>query len=193
MKRLSIALTLFVTIVVLCLFAACADNSSEAKVEEAKAAAQANPNAYPFNIQVQSPDDKVWHSAEVLPDNGKPTLVMFWLTTCAPCKVELAAIEREYPKWKAETDFNIVAISTDWEKNYDEFVRRVEEHGWEWNAYWDKNRSFRDVLPGKLNGLPQTFIFDANGKIVYQKRKYRPGDEHKLYTELKRAADISTS
>ncbi len=193
MNRINATVVLTLAILLLCLLASCTDNSGEAKMAEAKAVAQANPTAYPFNIQVQSADDKVWHSAEVLPKNGKPTVVMFWLTTCAPCKRELAAIEKEYPKWRAETDFNIVAISTDWEKNYDQFVKRVEGHGWEWDAYWDKNRAFRDVLPGKLNGLPQTFIFDADGKIAYHSRKYRTGDEHKLYTAIKKAAGGVTS
>jgi len=190
MTRLNTCIVLIAALLILSLFVSCADGA-QAKAEQAKIAAQANPNAYPFDIQIQSPDDKVWHSSQVLPDNGKPTVVMFWLTTCKPCKAELAAIEKEYPQWRNETDFNIVAISTDWDKNYNKFVSRVKEHGWEWDAYWDKNRKFKEVLPGELNGLPQTFIFDPNGKIVYHKRKYRPGDEHKLYAEIKKAATSS--
>jgi len=44
------------------------------------------------------------------------------------------------------------------------------------------------VMPGALNGLPQTFIFDKNGEIAYHKRKYRGGDEKKLFAKVKELA-----
>jgi peroxiredoxin len=47
------------------------------------------------------------------------------------------------------------------------------------------NREFRNIMPGELNGLPQTFVIDADGKIVYHKRKWRPGDEDKIFEAVK--------
>lgn len=141
--------------------------------------------AYPFDISLKDAKGNIHNSASILQKNGKPTVVLFWLTTCFPCRVEMKAIQKEIDTWKAETDFNIVAISTDFDKNYDSFVKRVEESNWSFDAYVDINREFRKVMPGALNGLPQSFIFDKDGNIVYHKKKYVTGDEHKLYAKVK--------
>jgi len=143
---------------------------------------------YPFDITLKDAKGQLHNSADILKSDDKPTVVLYWLTTCYPCLIEMKAIQKEIDSWKAETDFNIVAISTDFEKNYGSFVKRVEESNWSFEAYVDVNREFRKVLPGALNGLPQSFIFDKNGEIVYHKRKYSTGDERKLYAKVKELA-----
>ena len=40
-------------------------------------------------------------------------------------------------------------------------------------------------MPGNINGLPQVFLYDAEGNIVYHKRKYRSGDEDMLFEKIK--------
>lgn len=147
-------------------------------------------NKFPFDIPLEDPSQKMWTSDQILPENGKPTVVMFWLTTCYPCRLEMKAIKEKYASWKDEVDFNIVAISTDWDKHVERFAEMSLSEGWPWKAYRDKNREFRKVLPGGLNGLPQTFIFDKKGEIVYHSRKYRSGDEDKLFSAIKTAAKI---
>lgn len=156
-------------------------------METSRSKSEINQN-YPFDIDLKTADGEVFNSAEILKSNGKPTVVLFWLTTCVPCRYELKAIDGKYENWKKEADFNLVAISTDFQKNYESFVKRVNESGWKWDTYNDVNREFRQVLPGELNGLPQTFIFDKDGKIVYHKRKYRSGDEDMLFEKVKAIA-----
>ena len=39
-----------------------------------------------------------------------------------------------------------------------------------------------------VNNVPHTFLFDSNGKIVSQHNTYAPGDEEKLYEEIKKIA-----
>lgn len=143
---------------------------------------------YPFDIDLKTTEGKILKSSSILKKNGKPTVILFWLTTCGPCHMEMAAIKKVYEDWENETDFNLVAISTDFEKNYPNFVKMTNKKDWKWDTYNDVNREFRKVLPGGLNGLPQTFIFDENGNIAYHKRKYRPGDEHALYEKIKEIA-----
>lgn len=144
--------------------------------------------AFPYDIAMKDATGQVLNSEEVLKSNGKPTILLFWLTTCAPCAMEMKAISEKYENWQKETDFNLVAISTDFSKNYPKFVKRVEEKNWPWKTYNDVNREFRKVMPGGLNGLPQTFILDKEGKVVFHKRKYSTGDEDKLYEEVKALA-----
>ncbi len=145
-------------------------------------------SVYPYDIELKRPDGTLTTSDQVLPTNGKPTVLLFWLTTCFPCRMELEALKKEVPEWSRETDFNLVAISTDFAKNFDAFTRRVEEGQWPWMAFNDVHREFGRILPGGLNGLPQTFVLDASGEIVYHKRKYRPGDEKALYAAIRSIA-----
>ncbi len=140
---------------------------------------------YPFDIPLEDVNKKVVASNELIPNNGKPTLVLFWLTTCYPCRLEMKAIKEKYAGWQKEKDFNVVAISTDWDKNFGAFVKQVNENQWPWKSYRDLNREFRLVLPGGLNGLPQSFIFDKNGEIAYHSRKYSSGDEDKIFEKIK--------
>ena len=141
--------------------------------------------SFPYDIDLKSAAGKTINSSEVLGKGDKPTVLLFWLTTCVPCRHEMAAISEKMEAWQAETDFNLVAISTDFQKNYESFVKRVNDSNWPFEAYNDVNREFRLVMPGALNGLPQTFILDKDGNIVYHKRKYKSGDEDTLYEQVK--------
>lgn len=143
---------------------------------------------FPFDIDLKTENGQLLNSENILKSNGKPTVLLFWLTTCFPCKIEMEAIKKEYPGWKKQVDFNLFAISTDFEKNFPRFEKMVRENNWPWPAYNDVNREFQHVLPGELNGLPQTFIFDGEGDIVYHKRKYNSGDEHDLFEKIKEIA-----
>ncbi len=140
---------------------------------------------FPFDIAMTLSDRTEVNSEKVLAKNGKPTILLFWLTTCYPCRMELNAIKTKYAGWKEEADFNFAVISTDFQKNYERFIKRVAKENWAWDTYHDTNREFRKVIPGALNGLPQTFVFDKNGEIVYHKRKYSSGDEDKLFDVVK--------
>ncbi len=142
---------------------------------------------FPYDIDLKDADGKVVNTSSLL-KGDKPTILLFWLTTCFPCKIEMKAIKAKYPQWKEETDFRLVAISTDFMKNEAAFQKMAKEKGWEWEVYHDFNREFRHVMPGALNGLPQTFIVDTNGEVVYHKRKYSTGDEDKLYAKVKELA-----
>jgi len=130
------------------------------------------PTDYPYAIDLTDADRKALNSANVFKKNGKPTL-------------KLNALKEKYPIWKEETDFNLYAISTDFPKNYERFIKRVKDSEWPFETYHDTKRVFADRIPGNLNGLPQVFIYDAEGKIVYHRRKYVPGDEDALYERVK--------
>lgn len=140
---------------------------------------------FPFDITLKNADGKSFNSKDIFKNNGKPTVLFFWLTTCKPCHMKLSAIAPLYPQWKEETEFNAFAISGDHPSNHDKFVSQTKSKNWEWDTYLDVNHSFKEVLPGKLNGYPQTFIFDKNGKLVYQDKRYRPGDAERLYEKIK--------
>jgi thiol-disulfide isomerase/thioredoxin len=146
---------------------------------------------FPFNVTLKDADAQLINSNEVFKKNGKPTVLLFWLTTCAPCKRKMSAIKPIYSQWIEEEDFNLYAISGDWSKNFDKFVTYTEQQDWPWPTYNDVNRGFREILPGGLNGYPQSFIFDKDGKLVYQDKRYSFGDEKRLFSEIKKACQAS--
>ncbi len=143
-------------------------------------------STFPFDIPLRNAAGDTLNSATVFEKNGKPTVLMFWLTTCGPCRMELNAIAPKFKGWQQEADFNFYAVSTDFPKNFPQFVNRVDEGNWPFPAYHDLNREFRLVMPGELNGLPQVFVLDKAGNIAYHTRKYVPGDEDRLFEEVKK-------
>ncbi len=142
---------------------------------------------YPFDVNLRDADGNVVNTSEIL-KKGRTTVLLFWLTTCPPCKVKFQTLEKKYAEWQKEADFDVVAISVDFPKNGERFSQMVKEKDWPWPTYWDYERNFRNIMPSKLNGLPQEFVFDKNGKQVYYKKGFRPGYEEELLKQIKKYA-----
>ncbi|GIV31820.1 MAG: hypothetical protein KatS3mg030_122 [Saprospiraceae bacterium] len=184
MKRLLTLLPLLSTLMALAQQTPLKRPQVEIFVETSRPADQIR-HEYPYDILLVNGQGDTLRSDEVLATNGKPTVLLFWLTTCVPCRHELAAIASKYDSWKSQADFNLYAISIDFPKNSPAFFSRVKESKWPFQAFWDVNREFRLVMPGNLNGLPQSFVLDGQGNIVHHKRKYTPGDEDQLFALIK--------
>jgi len=176
----------FLTISVLLLISATCfgQTSSIYYYKETSRPAEEIKSEYPYDIAIRDANSDTLNTATVF-KNGKPTILLFWLTTCAPCRAEMGAISNKYELWEKEADFNLYAISVDWPKNAEQFISRVEKSHWPFPAYHDFNREFGKIMPGALNGLPQLFVLDKKGNIVHHKRKYRPGDEEVLISWIK--------
>ena len=171
-----------------CLFLILAKSQVHAQVNYYETTARSKEQMvqqFPFDIQLKSPDGKVHNSAKLFSKHKEPTVLLFWLTTCGPCRMEVAAIQAKYEKWMKEEKFRFVLISYDFPQNYDNYTKRAAAEKWPWETYHDVNKEFGQVLPGELNGLPQVFVFDKDGKIAYQKRKYVGGDEDLLFEKIK--------
>ncbi len=142
-------------------------------------------HTFPYNIELQDVNDKLFNTATLFANRKKPLVVLFWLTTCYPCRMELEAIKQKYAAWKKSNNFELIAISTDFAENHQKFIDLVKKEEWPFPAYHDFRKEFRSVMPEGLNGLPQLFIFDKKGNIVYHKRKYIPGDEDMIVEKVK--------
>ncbi len=135
---------------------------------------------FPYNIELLASrgvtDTSLTTSNDVLGQHlGKrPVVMIFWLTTCGPCRLELAELAKRLDGWQQQADFAFVPISFDFPKRRADFHARAALYPW--TSYLDFNREFPVVMPGRLNGVPQIFVFDAEGRQVFHRRKYRPGD-----------------
>lgn len=113
-----------------------------------------------------------------------PVVISFWATWCSPCKRELNTIQELYPDWQAETGVTLVAVSIDDEKTKSAVGPYVNSKEWDYTVLLDPNGDFKRAMG--VNNVPHTFLIDENGIIVYSHNSYSPGDEEKLYEEIKK-------
>jgi len=113
-----------------------------------------------------------------------PVIFSFWATWCAPCKKELNTIHELYEDWQAETGVTLVAVSIDDEKTKSAVSVYVNGKAWDYMVLMDTNGDFKRAMG--VNNVPHTFLMDKDGNIVYSHNNYAPGDEDKLYQEIKK-------
>jgi cytochrome c biogenesis protein CcmG/thiol:disulfide interchange protein DsbE len=117
-------------------------------------------------------------------NDGKPILINFWATWCKPCIQELTAWNNVYDDWKKETGVKIITISTDDARTAPKVAPFINGKRWEFENYLDENGDFKRAM--NVNVCPYSFLLDKDGKIVWQHNSYAPGDEEKLFEEIKK-------
>ncbi len=136
------------------------------------------------SVQLKDMNGKSVNTAQLGFDG--PVVISFWATWCSPCKRELNTIQELYEDWQEETGVHLVAVSIDDEKTKNSVPTYVNGKGWEYLVLMDPNGDFKRVMG--VNNVPHTFLVDAQGNIVYSHNNYMPGDEDKLYEEIKKVA-----
>jgi thiol-disulfide isomerase/thioredoxin len=119
-------------------------------------------------------------------NGGKPMIINFWATWCAPCKRELNAINEVYPTWQKETGVKLIAVSIDDARSKGRVKPYVDGQDWDYEVYLDPNGDLKRAL--NVNNVPHTFLVDGNGRIVWQHNNYEPGDEKELYRKVQEVA-----
>ena len=117
-------------------------------------------------------------------NTDKIVLIDFYAEWCAPCKKELNTIHELYEDWQAETGVTLVAVSIDDEKTKSQVPVYVNGKAWDYLILMDPNGDFKRAMG--VNNVPHTFLVDKDGNIVYSHNNYAPGDEEKLFQEIKK-------
>jgi peroxiredoxin len=120
-------------------------------------------------------------------NNGKITVISFWATWCSPCKKELDAIADLYPEWQEEYDAELLAITIDTQRALAKVPGIVTSKGWEYEILSDKNQDLQKAM--NFQTVPQTFILDKEGNIVFDHAGYTPGDEYEIEDKLKELSE----
>ena len=119
-------------------------------------------------------------------NDGKPIIINFWATWCAPCKRELNTIAEVYEDWQDETGVKLIAISIDDARSMARVAPYVNGQDWDYEVYLDPNGDFKRAL--NVNNVPHTFLVDGNGTIVWQHNNYSAGDEAELLEKVRELA-----
>lgn len=137
--------------------------------------------AFP-KADVKTPGGKTVNISDYI-GKGKPTVVSFWATWCSPCKRELDAIGEIYPDWQEEYGVDLLAISIDDARASAKIPGMVASKGWDYTVLIDTPQAFGQALG--FQTIPQTFLLDGEGNIVYSHNGYSPGDEFELEDKIK--------
>lgn len=111
------------------------------------------------------------------------TVISFWATWCKPCQAELDALADLYPDWQREYNAQIVAITIDTQRQLAKVGPLVETKGWEYIILSDVNNAMRNIL--NFQAIPQTYVVNKQGEVLYTHSGYVPGNEYELEDVLK--------
>jgi thiol-disulfide isomerase/thioredoxin len=92
---------------------------------------------------------------------GRPLLIDFWATWCAPCLAALPSLNRIYAEFKGK---GLEVISLDQDRDPARATNYLAQHHYEWKNSHDGARLAAAL---QSDGVPLAMLVDANGKIVY--------------------------
>jgi len=102
---------------------------------------------------------KTWTLKE---QRGKVVVLNFWATWCPPCRKEMPDLETLYQQFK-EQGLVILAISDEDAGKVRPFIAQQKVT---YPILLDPGRKVNELF--QIEGIPKTFVYDRNGKLVAQ-------------------------
>ena len=93
---------------------------------------------------------------------GKPVIINFWATWCAPCVIEMPNIQKYFEAYAGE--FEVLAVNAD--EPAPVVQKFIEDVGVTFAVLLDPGAAIQDVY--RIRGYPTTFFLDAKGIIRAQ-------------------------
>ena len=133
-------------------------------------------------------NDSTGRSYNVGKHIGKDVLVIaFWATWCKPCKIELAAVNKLYLKYK-DQGMVFLAVSIDGPDSIAEVTNYKRKYGYTFPVLLDSETAILERYNPSGN-VPFSMVIDRTGAIVEIHQGYNPGDEITLEKKLLKLLD----
>jgi peroxiredoxin len=111
------------------------------------------------DFTLQELNGKTWTLKE---QHGKVVVLNFWATWCPPCRKEMPDLETLYQQFK-DQGLLILAISDEDAGKVKPFIAQQKVT---YPILLDPDRKVNDLF--QIEGIPKTFVYDRNGKLVAQ-------------------------
>lgn len=155
-------------------------SSTEGKQIQKYIEVSVNPKVGDHFVDFELPnvDGKIIKLSEI---KGKFILLDFWAALCGPCRAENKELVKTYRAYHPK-GFEILGVSGDNDKT--NWLTAIKEDGLVWENVSDLKGDMESLpfLIYGINGIPDNFLIDENGKIVG--RNLRGDDLRKKLSEL---------
>lgn len=112
-----------------------------------------------INFTLTDLDGHAWTLKDL---KGKVVMLNFWATWCPPCRKEMPDLEALHKQFEPQ-GLVILGISDDDPEKVREFVQK---QGTTYPVLLDPGSKVNELL--HIQGIPKTFVYDREGKIVAQ-------------------------
>ncbi len=92
---------------------------------------------------------------------GKPVILNFWASWCAPCKSEMPAFEEAYREYGDQIHFMMVNLTDGGRETVDTALGYIREQGYTFPVYCDT--TLEAGIAYGASAIPITFFIDKDG------------------------------
>jgi thiol-disulfide isomerase/thioredoxin len=111
---------------------------------------------------------------------GQVVMINFWASWCGPCRQEFPALDQIYSKYKP-MGFQMVAINVESEKaDAERFLGKTPIS---FPILFDPDNRVSGSYG--VSAMPTTILVDRQGRLRWQHRAYKPGDEAKYIEQIR--------